>query len=174
MILKLKRTPGLYLVGFMGCGKTTVGPMVADELGWAFIDIDQEIEADQRAGIPEIFAERGEPEFRRIESEVLRSSVRLVQRGRPMVLALGGGAFAQPHNYDLLEENGVTVWMECPLEVLRERVGGDPNRPLARDARTMGELFEVRRETYAKADFRVDATPDPWTVSRSILRLPIF
>ena len=174
MILKLKRTPGLYLVGFMGCGKSTVGPLVAYELGWRFLDVDQEIETEQRAGIPDIFSQRGEPEFRRIESEVLRSRVRQVQRGRPTVLALGGGAFAQANNYDLVEENGVTVWMECPLDVVRERVGADPHRPLARDPRLMGELYEARREAYAKADFRVDAGPDPKTVCQSILKLPIF
>ena len=83
MILKLKRTPGLYLVGFMGCGKTTVGEMVADELGWSFVDIDEEIEAREQTTIARIFNTRGEPEFRRLESEVLHTSVRLVQRGRP-------------------------------------------------------------------------------------------
>ncbi len=174
MILKLKRTPGLYLVGFMGSGKTTVGPMLADELGWSFLDIDVEIVADQQMSIPAIFEQRGEPEFRRIESELILNRVRLVQRGRPMVIALGGGAFTQKNNFELIEENGVTVWLDCPFEVVRARIGADPNRPLARDPQAMAELFELRREAYRLADFRVDATPDVETVCKAILKLPIF
>ncbi len=174
MILKLKRTPGLYLVGFMGSGKSTVGPMLADELGWSFLDVDQEIEIEHRVTIAEIFAGRGEPEFRRIESEMLRSRVRWVQRGRPTVLALGGGAYAQKQNFELLEENGVTVWLDCPLDVLQRRIGNDPARPLSRDPRAMAELFEQRREAYSRADFRVDASSDAKTVTAAILNLPIF
>lgn len=174
MILKLKRTPGLYLVGFMACGKTTVGRMVADELGWSFVDIDEEIEAEQKMRISQIFRERGEPEFRRIESEILDRRVRTVRRGRPTVVALGGGAFAQKHNYELLEENGVTVWLECPFAVLRQRCGIDPTRPLSRDPKAMEQLFDLRREAYARADFKVDATPDAAAVCRAVLKLPIF
>jgi shikimate kinase len=174
MILKLKRTPGLYLVGFMGSGKTTVGGMVADELGWTFADIDEEIEAEQGTSIARIFEERGEPEFRRIESERLHHRVRQVQRGRPTVLALGGGAFVQKGNFELLDENGVTLWLECPFAVVQERIGSDPNRPLSRDPSAMEELYELRRDIYARADFRIDATPDPETVCKSILKLPIF
>jgi shikimate kinase len=174
MILKLKRTPGLYLVGFMGSGKTTVGPLVADELGWSFTDVDVDIVAEQRMSIPEIFEQRGEPEFRRLESELILSRVRIVQCGRPLVMALGGGAFTQKNNYELLDENGVTVWLDCPFDIVRERVGNDPNRPLARDPQAMSELFQLRREAYERADFRVDATPDPATVCHSILKLPIF
>ncbi len=173
MILKLKRTPGLYLVGFMGAGKTTVGRLVAYELGWTFADIDEDIEAEHKS-ITQIFMERGEPEFRRIEAELLHNRVRTVQRGRPMVMALGGGAFTQKPNFELLQENGVTVWLECPFDVVRERVGADPKRPLARDPQAMAELFELRREAYERADFRVDATGDPAAVCKAILKLPIF
>jgi shikimate kinase len=173
MILKLKRTPGLYLVGFMGAGKTTVGRLVAYELGWSFADIDEDIEAEHKS-IAQIFLERGEPEFRRIEAELLHNRVRAIQRGRPMVMALGGGAFTQKHNFELLQENGVTVWLDCPFEVVRDRVGADPNRPLARDPQAMAELFELRREAYERADFRVDGTGDPDAVCRAVLKLPIF
>ncbi len=174
MILKLKRTPGLYLVGFMACGKTTVGEMVADELGWSFLDIDHEIEKRENTTIAKIFSTRGEPEFRRIESEVLNSCVRLVQRGRPSVMALGGGAFSQKSNLELLEENGVSVWLECPLEILRRRIDDPSTRPLARDPQTFAELYELRSHSYERADFRIDASPDPNTVCKSILKLPIF
>ena len=82
------------------------------ELGWSFTDIDVEIVAEQKKSIPEIFAQRGEPEFRRLESELILNRVRMVQRGRPMVIALGGGAFTQKNNYELIQENGVTVWLD--------------------------------------------------------------
>lgn len=174
MILKLKRTPGLYLVGFMGSGKSTVGRLVADELGWTFCDIDSEIEAAEQTTIPDIFDQRGEAAFRRIESEIIHEQVRLVQRGRPMVISLGGGAFAQEQNYDLLEENGVSVWLDCPLDVLKQRVGSAASRPLARDPAAFAELYERRRDAYMRADFRIDACLDPITVSSAILNLPIF
>src|SRR5690348_16837440 len=107
MNLKLKRTPGIYLVGFMGSGKTTVGRHLADRLGWSFFDTDAEIEKAEKTTIAEIFDHRGEPEFRRIETEVLREHVRWIERGRPAVLALGGGAFAQEDNRVLLSDSGV-------------------------------------------------------------------
>ena len=72
MILKLKRTPGIYLTGFMASGKTTIGRLLADELDWQFVDLDKEIEAQQGISIAEIFDTRGEQEFRRIETEAIR------------------------------------------------------------------------------------------------------
>jgi len=90
MILKLKRTPGIYLVGFMASGKTTIGRLLADELGWAFADLDEDIEAQQGRSIAEIFDSDGEEEFRTIERAAIRKRVVEVERGKPMVLALGG------------------------------------------------------------------------------------
>ena len=112
MILKLKRTPGLYLVGFMAAGKTTVGSALADELGWCFIDIDSEIEAQEQARIAEIFRSRGEAHFRELEAEAIRRRVALIEAGDPCVMALGGGAFVQSRNWELIQNNGVTVWLD--------------------------------------------------------------
>src|SRR5271170_2923493 len=98
MLLKLKRTPGLYLVGFMGSGKSAVGRLLADELGWSFADIDEDIEKSQGITIAEIFDRSGEQEFRGIEREALRNRLRDVECGKPMVVALGGGAFLDPEN----------------------------------------------------------------------------
>ena len=100
--------------------------------------------------------------------------MRLVQRGRPMVMALGGGAFAQKSNFELLEENGVSIWLECPLEMLRQRIDDPSTRPLARNPQMFAELYELRRQSYERADFRVDASPDAVTVCKAILNLPIF
>src|SRR5579871_3689080 len=103
MILKLKRTPGIYLVGFMGSGKSTVGRLLADRIGWHFVDLDAEIEAARKMTILEIFESRGEAEFRLIEHQTMRERVRAIECGRPTVLALGGGAIVQPENFALVE-----------------------------------------------------------------------
>ena len=88
MNLKLKRTPGLYLVGFMASGKTTVGRMLAEELGWRFADIDAEIEGREGVPITQIFSERGEDTFRELEAAAIRKRVSQVQFGSPWVIAL--------------------------------------------------------------------------------------
>ena len=122
MNLKLKCTPGIYVVGFMASGKSTIGRLLAQRLGWTFVDIDDEIEAAERTAIAEIFDTRGEAEFRRIETAIIHRHVHRIGQGIPAVLALGGGAFAAEANRALLENNGVTVWLDCPFEVVERRV----------------------------------------------------
>ena len=175
MTLKLKRTPGLYLVGFMGTGKSTVGRSLADELGWCFFDLDEEIEREQGQTIAQIFSEQGEQVFRELESQVLRRRVSYIESGNPCVMALGGGAFVQSQNWQIIEDNGITVWLDCALERIQSRLGEDKTRPLAADRSAMEKLFEARRPVYARADYRIDANcDDPAEVLRQILRLPIF
>ena len=175
MILKLVRTPGIYLVGFMGSGKTTVGRLLADRLGWDFIDLDDEIEAEQHVSIPELFEKHGEEHFRAIETEAIRSRVHRVRSGCPTVIALGGGAFTRQENCDLLSDHGVTVWLDCPLETAQRRVAGCTNRPLARDPQKFAELYHARRATYERADYRVEAAcDDPEATADAIEALPIF
>lgn len=175
MILKLVRTPGIYLVGFMGSGKTTVGRALADRLGWCFVDLDEEIEAEQGMSIADIFDRFGEEHFRKLETEAIRKRARRVRGGHPVVMALGGGAFARSENVELLEDNGVTVWLDCPLELARRRVEKNDARPLARDPGKFAELYESRRTYYARADFRVEtAAEDPEPAVDAICKLPIF
>ena len=175
MTLKLKRTPGLYLVGFMASGKSTIGRSLAHALGWHFVDIDLEIEAHAARPITEIFLEQGESAFRDIETETIRKQVRIVQSGQPCVFALGGGAFVQPRNWDLIEHNGVTIWLDCPFAIVRRRLGDDATRPLAADRTKLAQLFEDRRPLYSRADFRVEITTDDVAYAvQSILGLPIF
>jgi shikimate kinase len=175
MTLKLKRTPGLYLVGFMASGKTTIGRALADEIGWPFVDIDTEIEAREGRKIAQIFTERGELAFREVESAVIRSHVNHIESGQPRVVALGGGAFIQPRNWDLIINNGVTVWLDCPLDTVRRRLGDDNTRPLAANRNGLAQLFEDRRPLYARADYRVPVDTDhiPVIIQR-ILELPLF
>lgn len=176
MNLKLKRTPGIYLVGFMAAGKSTVGRRLSHRLGWNFFDTDAEIEAAERTTIADIFADRCEADFRRIESEIIRQHVRWIERGRPAVLALGGGAFVDPANRELLQNNGITVWLDCPLATVQQRLERDRNaavRPLARDRGRLSALYESRRETYALADVCVPISSDnPDLVVEAILAAP--
>ena len=175
MILKLKRTPGIYLVGFMGSGKTTIGRHLADELGWSFVDLDADIESEQGATISRIFDTRGEEEFRRLERAAIQKRVRMIEKGRPMVVALGGGAFAQQGNFELLENNGISVWLDCPFSIVRARVSQASERPLARDPEKFRELYDHRRSAYERADYRIEILgDDPAPAVESILKLPIF
>ena len=173
MNLKLKRTPGIYLVGFMCSGKSTVGRHIAHRLGWNFFDIDTEIEAAEKVAISEIFDTLGEAEFRRIEAAILQQHVRWIERGRPAVLALGGGAFVEPANRDLLADRGISVWLDCPFETVRRRAAENENRPLARDPQKFAALYDSRRQVYALADVRIAIeSDDPDTVVDAILGRP--
>jgi shikimate kinase len=175
MITRLKRSPGLYVVGFMAAGKTTIGKLLADQLGWTFADLDDDIEAAARRSISEIFETQGEPEFRRIENEALRTRVRAIERGSPTVLALGGGAYIQPANFELVRNNGITVWLDCPLDIVKRRVAAATHRPLARDPERFEQLYQQRQEAYARADFRIQILgDDPSAAVADVLNLPIF
>jgi shikimate kinase len=153
--LKLKRTPGIYLVGFMGSGKTTIGRMYAEEIGWRFADLDDDIEAQQRSSISQLFEQVGEEEFRRIESDAIWRRIHLIRRGMPTVLSLGGGAFTRQHNVEMLTENGITVWIDVDFEVVRRRVAGATHRPLARDPVLFERLYYERRALYEQAEVHV-------------------
>jgi len=175
VILKLKQTPGLYLIGFMASGKTTIGRLLADRLGWSFADIDEDIEASQQRSIADIFDSLGEEAFRRMESEALQARVRGVARGLPMVMALGGGAAAQPQNIELIENHGVAIWLSCPFATVMRRVSRDSSRPLARDPKRFEELYYARQSAYGKADFRIDIeSDDPAVAVEAIMNLPLF
>jgi len=175
MNLRLKRTPGIYLVGFMGSGKSTVGRELARMMGWSFFDTDDEIEAAEGMAISEIFETRGEAEFRRIESAIVRRHVGWIGQGRPAVVALGGGAFVAEANRRLLLGNGVAVWLDCPWETVQRRVSQAAHRPLARHAENFRRLFDERRAIYALADVHVAVESDEaGAVVEAILRDPIF
>lgn len=175
MNLRLKRTPGIYIVGFMASGKSTIGRALAHRLGWSFFDSDDEIEAAEKCRIADIFAGRGEQEFRRIESEIIRQHVRWIERGRPAVLALGGGAFIEPATRELVLGNGIAVWLDCPFDTVERRVAQATHRPLARDPHQFAELYHSRRPCYSLADVRVAIeSDDPAAVVEAILAHPIF
>jgi shikimate kinase len=170
----LKRAPGVYLAGFMGSGKTTVARVLAERLGWDFVDLDAEIEAAENTTVAQIFDTRGEPEFRRIETEALRRIMLKVERGMPAVIALGGGSFTQPRNAALLEGHGISVWLDCPFETIQGRIAEDDSRPLARDREVLRRLYEDRRAAYGLATFRIDADCEVEKAVDLILELPCW
>ncbi len=162
----------VYLLGFMGSGKTTVGELLARELGWPFIDLDAVIEAGQGTTIRQIFEQAGEPFFRQIEHAALTEA----SKTRPAVIALGGGTFAQKANFEFIRSTGgTTVWLDCSLEELRRRCGHIDNRPLFRDPESFAQLYDQRLPCYQLAEHRV--TTDgraPKEVVEEILRLKVF
>ena len=162
----------IYLLGFMGSGKSTVGQLLAQALGWPLIDLDTVIEAGQGLSIREIFENSGEPFFRQIERAALTEACKT----EPAVIALGGGTFAQPPNVDLVRESGgTTVWLDCPPEVLRARCEGMENRPLFRDEQSFTQLLMERLPFYRLADYRVSTEGrNPQEVVEQILSLQVF
>jgi shikimate kinase len=175
MILKLKQTPGIFLVGFMGSGKSTVGQLLAAHVGWPFADLDADIEKQNNASIPMLFETLGEPGFRRIEMEALAKRIRGVKNGMPLVLAVGGGAYVQPANKEMIDSSGVSIWLDAPFEMVQERVGQASHRPLAADPVFFRELFLTRRAAYAQAAYTVQVrSNDPEVTLAQVLGLPIF
>ncbi|MCU1262015.1 MAG: shikimate kinase [Bryobacterales bacterium] len=175
MILKLKQTPGIYLAGFMASGKTTIGRALAQRIGWHFADLDYDIEAEYGTTIAKIFDERGEAEFRRIETEAVINRVNKIRLGVPTILALGGGTYSHPGNAELIENNGISLWIDCPFEVISQRVLLSGHRPNARDPVRFRQLFLDRQAFYAKAAMHVFVTDDdPERTVDQILQLPLF
>jgi shikimate kinase len=149
----------VFLVGFMGAGKTSVGRRLSHRLGWDFEDLDDRIEKRERRLIAEIFREFGEAEFRRAEHAALRELI--AQPGSsPRIVALGGGAFAQTKNAALLEESGApVVFLDGPAdELFRRCEQQNMERPLHHDAKQFRELYDRRRPFYLKAGWRVDTS----------------
>ena len=150
----------LVLVGLMGVGKTTVGRRVARALKLPFKDADAEIEAAAGRSVADIFAERGEAEFRIGERRVI---ARLLD-GPPVVLATGGGAFLNPETRALIRERAVSVWLKADLDVLVKRVKRRDTRPLlqGQDPRAVLErLMAERYPIYAEADLVVETSNSP-------------
>ena len=146
--------PGLvFLIGFMGAGKTTVGRHLARLMGWDFTDLDEEIVGTERRGIPQIFAQEGEVYFRRRETEFLASL-----RGRTrLVVACGGGTYAHEDNRRLIDQMGRAVWIRLPLEVALRRCAGGSGRPLLQDENQAEALYRRRLPSYRAAALHVDA-----------------
>lgn len=144
----------LYLVGFMGAGKTTVASVLGRRLGWRTEDVDARIEARERRSVSAVFLRDGEGYFRQTEREVLRDLL----SERNVVVATGGGTFVDPDNRALMLHDGAVAWLDLPLSRVLERLPRDGRRPLASDPLQMEQLYLRRQTAYQDAHVRVDAT----------------
>ena len=143
----------IYLVGFMGAGKTTIGRELASRLEAPFFDIDDLVESAEKLSVKDIFAAHGEPYFRNVERAVLAEQIPF----RHTVVATGGGTFVDPQNRSVIKADGAAIWLDAPLERVIARIPQDGRRPLAADRANLERLFESRRVAYEQADLRVDA-----------------
>ena len=147
------RADKLYLVGFMGAGKTTVASALGTRIGWRSEDIDERIEARERRSIAAIFVQEGEAYFRQAERDVLSDLLPL----RNVIVATGGGTFVDPANRAVILSDGAVAWLDLPLSRVIERIPPDGRRPLAADLIQMEQLYMQRRLAYAEAHVRIDA-----------------
>jgi len=140
----------------MGTGKTTLGRMLAERLGWEFEDLDAVMGEDEGASIIRIFAEKGEPYFRALEA---RSLARLAAAPGNLVVACGGGAFCAPENQALMRGGGITVWLDQPFEQIWERRENlARERPLLRGESELRALYDQRLGFYRSAALRQPVT----------------
>ncbi len=158
------RRDRVYLTGFMGSGKSTVGPILANTIGYDFVDVDRMIEEAEGISVGEVFRLRGEQCFRLRERELI---VRLSGE-RNRVIALGGGALVDPLNFETVISSGILVYLRLPKEILMKRLQHREDRPLLKDEtgarlgeselrERIEELYRTREPLYAKADLILDA-----------------
>lgn len=143
----------LYLIGMMGAGKTTLGRILAKELGYRFVDTDELIEQVAGQSITEIFATEGEAAFRETETKVLAE----VSAYKKLAISTGGGIVVRQQNWSYLH-HGIVVWLDVPVEQLYERLREDTTRPLLRDPDPLAKLqslYESRQRLYAQADVHI-------------------
>ena len=155
------RVRAIVLVGFMGAGKTSVGRALAQRLNWNFEDLDERIERREQRTVPEIFRDSGEAEFRRAEHAALLDVLEELRGGAFKIVALGGGAFVQEQNAQLLQASGIpAVFLDAPVEELWRRCSKQAaeagvERPLLRSVDQFRELYETRRSSYMRATLNI-------------------
>jgi len=159
----------VFLVGFMGSGKSSLGKELARRLSWDFVDLDSRIETREGQAIPEIFRDRGEHGFRLAETSALRDLTESIERDT--VVALGGGAFVQPENRELLR-SWPSVFLEAPLDDLWRRcVEHAKERPLRTDRVEFARLYQYRLPFYRQATVTVVTSGrDPASLCEEIER----
>ncbi|HEY3701658.1 MAG TPA: shikimate kinase [Acidimicrobiales bacterium] len=165
----------VFIVGMMGSGKTTVGRLLAERLGWRHLDSDEQVGRDTGQTVPEIFAQLGEPAFRAAEASALAAAA---VADTPTVVSVAGGAVLDPDNRHVLRRGGVIVWLRARVETLAQRVGDGAGRPLLGDdpAGALGRLYAERRPVYqelAQVVVDVDGVDAQTVAERVLAALPL-
>lgn len=155
----MKETCNIFLIGFMGCGKSTVAAKLNQMYGMNVVEMDQEISEQQRMSIPDIFEQYGEPYFRDLESDLLKE----IQAGSNQVVSCGGGVVLRKQNVAEMKKNGRIVLLTAKPENILKRVSGNDDRPILKgrkNVQDIAELLEARREKYESAADIIVATDD--------------
>ena len=156
----------IWLCGFMGCGKSTVGPLLSKRCGIGFIDLDRAIEEGECMRIPDIFSRLGEAHFRALESAYIAKLGAL----SPAVIAAGGGAFLSADNAAEAKKNGVIVFLDVPFETCYTRIAAS-DRPIVRQnsKEALRQIYEKRHVVYRQhADLRISGVFSPSETARQI------
>ncbi len=164
-------TKTVFLCGFMGCGKSTVGKVAAGSLGAQFIDLDEYIEQQEDMSIPVIFSQKGEQYFRDCETKAIK------QFGeKPSVVATGGGAMLREENAEAAQKAGVVIFIDTEFETCYERIKDDPHRPIAYNStkEQLKERFDQRRPLYqAHSQFTIDGSLPPAQMAKKIKEIAL-
>jgi shikimate kinase len=161
----------IFLCGFMGCGKSTVGRELAKLMGSKFVDMDVYIESKEGMPIPEIFAQKGEPYFRQVEAETV---VELSKTNA--IVGCGGGAMLNSTSAEVGRKAGQVIFLDVPFDTCYERIEGDTNRPIVMNnsKEQLEEIFNKRHEVYKEnSSFNVDidSNASPFENARTIHHL---
>ncbi|WP_245308335.1 shikimate kinase [Halalkalibacter urbisdiaboli] len=145
----------IYLTGFMGSGKTTIGQALGKALGYQVVDTDQWIENEEQVQIRELFQEKGEQYFRDLETKALQEL-----KEKPLLVTTGGGIVIRKENREIMDERGTVVYLHCEIDEIIRRTEGDESRPLLQNKNKQAvlELFQQRLPLYKQADIIIDTT----------------
>jgi len=149
--MKMKKRR-MFIIGFMGCGKSTVGKLLAKKMGLPFYDIDKIIEKKENMSLKEIFSVKGEKYFRDIEYNVLKE----LCNGKKSVISGGGGCFSSERNRKLIREKCCTVYLNGEFDILKKRVFSNNRRPLVYDENQLLDLYRERIKDFENIDIVID------------------
>ena len=155
----MTRYKNVILIGFMGCGKTTVGYELAKKLNFTFVDADSAIESEIGMSISQFFAEKGESSFRQLETDYLKKISLKGVAGQ--VIATGGGMAVSPENQQYMKQLGAVVWLDAKFDLIWQRVKSAKHRPLVQDTKEakmqLENIYQSRVSAYTEAyDFKIE------------------